>query len=160
MAWAIVVLALLTFTKNIYTASISSYYTFFLIEKFALTTQQAQLMLFLFLGGMAGGVMLGGLIGDRVGPLKVIWFSILGILPFTLALPHVGLAATGALAGAAVGLIMAWAFVHYSGWSDFSFSAAALPLGIGSAIATGLFFGLSPAMAAARLTPVQALRDA
>ncbi|MGU5107587.1 hypothetical protein ACVD0O_33125 [Pseudomonas aeruginosa] len=55
---------------------------------------------------------------------------------------------------------MAWAFVHYSGWSAFSFSAAALPLGIGSAIATGLFFGLSPAMAAARLTPVQALRDA
>ena len=75
-------------------------------------------------------------------------------------LEAVVLAATGALAGAAVGLIMAWAFVHYSGWSDFSFSAAALPLGIGSAIATGLFFGLSPAMAAARLTPVQALRDA
>jgi FSR family fosmidomycin resistance protein-like MFS transporter len=109
VAWAIVVLALLTFTKNIYTASISSYYTFFLIEKFALTTQQAQLMLFLFLGGMAGGVMLGGLIGDRVGPLKVIWFSILGILPFTLALPHVGLAATGALT-VVIGLILASAF--------------------------------------------------
>ena len=75
-------------------------------------------------------------------------------------LEAVVLAATGALAGAAVGLIMAWAFVHYSGWSAFSFSAAALPLGIGSAIATGLFFGLSPAMAAARLTPVQALRHA
>ncbi|WP_315709221.1 ABC transporter permease [Brenneria uluponensis] len=70
------------------------------------------------------------------------------------------LAATGALAGAAVGLVMAWAFVHYSGWSSFSLSAAALPLGIGSAIVTGLFFGLSPAMAAARLTPEQALRDA
>lgn len=106
---AIVVLALLTFTKNIYTASISSYYTFFLIEKFSLTTQQAQLMLFLFLGGMAGGVMLGGLIGDRVGPLKVIWFSILGILPFTLALPHVGLAATGMLT-VVIGLILASAF--------------------------------------------------
>src|SRR5690606_17565156 len=63
---AIVVLALLTFTKNIYTASISSYYTFFLIEKFGLSTQHAQLMLFLFLGGMAAGVMLGGLLGDRV----------------------------------------------------------------------------------------------
>ncbi|MFC3526977.1 MFS transporter [Paracoccus mangrovi] len=107
--WAIVVLALLTFTKNIYTASISSYYTFFLIEKFALTTQQAQLMLFLFLGGMAGGVMLGGLVGDKVGPLKVIWFSILGILPFTLALPHVGLAATGGLT-VIIGLILASAF--------------------------------------------------
>ena len=106
---AIAVLALLTFTKNIYTASISSYYTFFLIEKFSLTTQQAQLMLFLFLGGMAGGVMLGGLIGDRVGPLKVIWFSILGILPFTLALPHVGLATTGVLT-VIIGLILASAF--------------------------------------------------
>ncbi|MCV2447956.1 MULTISPECIES: MFS transporter [Paracoccus] len=106
---AIVVLALLTFTKNIYTASLSSYYTFFLIEKFGLNTQQAQLMLFLFLGGMAGGVMLGGLIGDRVGPLKVIWFSILGILPFTLALPYVGLAATGVLT-VVIGLILASAF--------------------------------------------------
>ncbi len=106
---AIVILALLTFTKNIYTASISSYYTFFLIEKFQLTTQQAQLMLFLFLGGMAGGVMLGGLVGDKVGPLKVIWFSILGILPFTLALPHVGLEMTGLLT-AIIGLILASAF--------------------------------------------------
>ncbi|WP_323032888.1 MFS transporter [Paracoccus sp. (in: a-proteobacteria)] len=106
---AIVVLALLTFTKNIYTASISSYYTFFLIEKFGLGTQQAQLMLFLFLGGMAAGVMLGGLIGDRVGPLKVVWFSILGILPFTLMLPHVGLVATGFLT-VVIGIILASAF--------------------------------------------------
>ncbi|CAM3312919.1 MFS transporter, FSR family, fosmidomycin resistance protein [Paracoccus aminovorans] len=109
VAMAIVVLALLTFTKNIYTASLSSYYTFFLIEKFGLSTQQAQIMLFLFLGGMAAGVMLGGLLGDRVGPLKVIWFSILGILPFTLALPHVGLAATGVLT-VIIGLILASAF--------------------------------------------------
>lgn len=106
---AIIVLALLTFTKNIYTASLSSYYTFFLMEKFHLTTQHAQVMLFLFLGGMAAGVMLGGMIGDRVGPLKVIWFSILGILPFTLALPHVGLAATGVLT-VIIGLILASAF--------------------------------------------------
>jgi FSR family fosmidomycin resistance protein-like MFS transporter len=109
VATAIVVLAMLTFTKNIYTASISSYYTFFLIDKFQLSTQQAQLMLFLFLGGMAGGVMLGGLIGDRVGPLKVIWFSILGILPFTLALPYAGLATTGVLT-VVIGLILASAF--------------------------------------------------
>lgn len=107
--WAIVVLAMLTFTKNIYTASISSYYTFFLIDKFQLSTQQAQLMLFLFLGGMAGGLMLGGLLGDRVGPLKVIWFSILGILPFTLALPYAGLATTGVLT-VVIGLILASAF--------------------------------------------------
>ena len=103
------VLAILVFTKNIYTASISSYYTFFLIERFGLSNQQAQVMLFLFLGGMAAGVMLGGLVGDRVGPLRVIWFSILGVLPFTLALPHVGLAATGVLT-VLIGIILASAF--------------------------------------------------
>ena len=106
---AIVVLALLTFTKNIYTASLSSYYTFFLMEKFAIDTQAAQVMLFLFLAGMAAGVMLGGIVGDRVGPLKVIWFSILGVLPFTLALPHVGLEMTGVLS-VVIGLILASAF--------------------------------------------------
>lgn len=109
VAWAIVVLALLTFTKNIYMASLSSYYTFFLIEKFGVSTQQAQVMLFLFLAGTAAGVILGGLIGDRVGPLRVIWFSILGILPFTLLLPYVGLAATGVLT-VLIGLIVASAF--------------------------------------------------
>lgn len=106
---AIVVLALLTFTKNIYTASLSSYYTFFLMEKFGIETQSAQVMLFLFLAGMAAGVMLGGIVGDRVGPLKVIWFSILGVLPFTLALPHVGLEMTGVLS-VIIGLILASAF--------------------------------------------------
>lgn len=107
--WAIVILALLTFTKNIYTASLSSYYTFFLIEKFSLTAQQSQLMLFLFLGAMAAGVMLGGMLGDRIGPRTVIWISIIGILPFTLALPHVGLAATGVLT-VIIGIILASAF--------------------------------------------------
>ena len=106
---AILVLTILVFTKNIYTASMSSYFTFFTIEKFGLGTQASQIMLFLFLLGMAGGVMLGGIIGDRVGPLTVIWVSILGVLPFTLALPHVGLQATGALA-VVIGLILASAF--------------------------------------------------
>ncbi|WP_022705926.1 MFS transporter [Paracoccus zeaxanthinifaciens] len=106
---AIAVLAVLTFTKNIYTASMASYFTFFTIEKFGLGAQGAQIMLFLFMLGMAGGVMLGGVIGDRIGPLRVIWFSILGVLPLTLALPHVGLVPTGALAFA-IGLILASAF--------------------------------------------------
>lgn len=106
---ALVILALLTFTKNIYTASLSSYYTFFLIERFQLTAQQSQLMLFLFLGAMAAGVMLGGMLGDRIGPRTVIWISILGVLPFTLALPHVGLQAT-ALLTIAIGVILASAF--------------------------------------------------
>ena len=106
---AIAVLALLVFTKNIYVASMSSYFTFFTIEKFGLGAQGAQVMLFLFLGGMAAGVMLGGIVGDRIGPLRVIWVSILGVLPFTLLLPHVGLVATGALAFV-IGLILASAF--------------------------------------------------
>lgn len=106
---AITVLALLTFTKNIYTASLSSYYTFFLMDKFHISTQNAQVMLFLFLAGMAAGVMLGGIVGDKVGPLKVIWFSILGVLPFTLMLPHVGLEMTGVLS-VIIGLILASAF--------------------------------------------------
>mgnify|MGYP002652124899 CR=1 FL=1 len=78
---AIGVLALLSMTKAFYMASLTSYYTFFLIEKFGISTQMSQVMLFLFLGGMAAGVMLGGIIGDRVGALTVIWVSILGALP-------------------------------------------------------------------------------
>ncbi|SEO24923.1 MFS transporter, FSR family, fosmidomycin resistance protein [Paracoccus alcaliphilus] len=106
---SIIVLAILTFTKNIYGAAMSSYFTFFTIEKFGLGPQGAQVMLFLFLAGMAAGVILGGVLGDRIGPLTVIWVSILGVLPFTLLLPHVGLVATGVLA-VVVGLIMASAF--------------------------------------------------
>ena len=106
---SITVLAVLTFTKNIYGAAMTSYFTFFTIEKFGLGPQGAQIMLFLFLGGMAAGVMLGGLVGDRIGPLRVIWFSIMGVLPFTLALPHVGLIPTGILS-VVIGLILASAF--------------------------------------------------
>lgn len=106
---AIAVLAILTFTKNIYGAAMTSYFTFFTIEKFGLSTMASQIMLFLFLFGMAAGVMLGGIIGDRIGPLKVIWFSILGALPFTLLLPYVGLELTAVLAFV-IGLIMASAF--------------------------------------------------
>ncbi|MFD1882584.1 MFS transporter [Paracoccus pacificus] len=109
VGWTIAILAMLVFSKNIYTASITSYYTFFLIERFGLTIQQSQLMLFLFMAAMAAGVVLGGLVGDRIGPLRVIWFSILGVLPFTLMLPHVGLAMTGVLT-VVIGLILSSAF--------------------------------------------------
>ena len=109
MVGAIAVLALLVMTKNFYTASLSSYYTFFLIEKFGVSAQMSQVMLFLFLGGMAAGVMLGGVIGDRVGALTVIWVSILGALPLTLLLPHVGLIPTGILS-VLIGLVLASAF--------------------------------------------------
>ncbi|MFT4149861.1 MAG: MFS transporter [Paracoccaceae bacterium] len=106
---ALVVLAFLTFTKNIYMASIGSYYTFYLIETFQLTTQQAQMMLFVFLAAVAAGTIMGGPVGDRLGTRTVIWVSILGILPFTLALPYVGLVATGILT-VIIGLLLASAF--------------------------------------------------
>ncbi len=106
---ALVVLALLTFSKNIYTAAVGSYYTFFLIDRFALTAQQSQLMLFLFLAAMATGVAIGGVVGDRVGPLTVIWVSILGVLPFTLMLPFASLFWTGVLS-VIIGIIISSAF--------------------------------------------------
>ncbi|MEO8757528.1 MAG: MFS transporter, partial [Devosia sp.] len=85
---ALIVLATLTFTKNIYMAGISSYYTFYVIHKFAVTVQQSQILLFVFLGASAVGTFIGGPIGDRWGARFVIWFSILGVVPFTLALPY------------------------------------------------------------------------
>jgi FSR family fosmidomycin resistance protein-like MFS transporter len=88
---ALVVLMVLLFSKTFYTASISSYYTFFLIQKFGVTTQAAQFYLFLFLAASAVGVFFGGPLGDRFGRKYVIWFSILGALPFTLMLPHANL---------------------------------------------------------------------
>jgi FSR family fosmidomycin resistance protein-like MFS transporter len=84
----LVILMLLTFSKNAYTASISSYYTFYTIERFGVSIQTAQVLLFVFLGAVALGTVLGGPIGDRIGRKAVIWVSILGILPFTLALPY------------------------------------------------------------------------
>lgn len=149
---AIAVLAALVFTKNIYTASMSSYFTFFTIDKFGLSTQGAQLMLFLFLVGMAGGVMLGGVIGDRVGPLTVIWVSILGVLPFTLLLPHVGLQATGVLA-VLIGLILASAFP-----AIVVFAQELVPGRTG--MIAGLFFGFSFGMGGIAAAALGVLADA
>lgn len=88
---ALTVLMVLLFSKTFYTASIGSYYTFFLIQKFGVSTQASQIYLFLFLGASAVGVFFGGPLGDRFGRKYVIWFSIIGALPFTLALPYVDL---------------------------------------------------------------------
>ncbi|MGY6697307.1 MAG: MFS transporter [Roseinatronobacter sp.] len=133
--WAIVILALLTFSKNAYTASISSYYTFYLIERFDLGIEAAQQLLFLFLAATAAGVMLGGLVGDRFGPLVVIWVSILGVLPFTLALPHVGLVATAVLS-VVIGIIIASAFP-----AIVVYAQALLPGRVG--LVAGIFFGFA-----------------
>lgn len=135
IATALVVLAFLTFTKNIYTASISSYYTFYLIETFSLSTQQSQMMLFLFLAAMAAGTILGGPIGDRIGPLAVIWVSILGVLPFTLALPFANLFWTGVLS-VAIGLILASAFP-----AIVVFAQELMPGRVG--MVAGIFFGFA-----------------
>ena len=106
---ALLVLVMLTFSKNIYMASIGSYYTFFVIERFGVTVQQSQLLLFVFLGASALGTVIGGPIGDRFGSKVVIWFSILGVLPFTLAMPFANLPLTILLSGI-VGFIMASSF--------------------------------------------------
>jgi MFS transporter, FSR family, fosmidomycin resistance protein len=106
---ALMVLGVLIFSKYFYLASLSSYYTFYLISRFGLSVQSAQLHLFIFLGAVAAGTILGGPIGDRVGPKYVIWGSILGVFPFTFALPHANLFWTGVLS-VAIGLILASAF--------------------------------------------------
>ncbi len=135
VALALVVLALLVFTKNIYTASLASYYTFFLIERFGLPTQSAQLMLFLYLAAMAVGVAVGGPIGDRFGPVTVIWISILGVLPFTLLLPYADLFWTGVLT-VVIGVILASAFP-----AIVVFAQELVPGRVGTI--AGIFFGFA-----------------
>jgi len=106
---AIAILGALVLSKNVYSASLGSYFTFYLIQKFGLSVHDAQMHLFLFLASVALGTLLGGPFGDRVGRKQVMWFSIVGVLPFTLALPYVNLFATDVLV-VCIGLIMASAF--------------------------------------------------
>jgi FSR family fosmidomycin resistance protein-like MFS transporter len=102
---ALVVLVALLFSKQLYVSSLSSYYMFYLIDKFSVSTQAAQFYLFVFLAANAIGAFFGGPLGDRFGRKYVIWFSILGALPFTLALPYAGLY-TGAVLTVLIGLIL------------------------------------------------------
>jgi FSR family fosmidomycin resistance protein-like MFS transporter len=97
VAVALAVLVALLFSKQLYVSSLSSYYIFYLIDKFGVSTQAAQIYLFIFLAANAVGAFFGGPIGDRFGRKIVLWFSVLGALPFTLALPHVGLYASAVL---------------------------------------------------------------
>jgi len=129
------VLAVLVFSKYVYMASLTSFYTFYLIETFGVSVRQSQLLLFLFLGAVAAGTFAGGPIGDRVGRKAVIWVSILGTLPFALAMPHANLAWT-AILSAIVGFVMASAF------SAILVYAQALVPGRVGAI-SGLFFGFA-----------------
>lgn len=109
VAWTLAILVLLTATKNVYMASISSYFTFFTIERFGLEVRDAQLFLFLFLGAAAAGTFIGGPIGDRYGARFVIWFSILGVIPFALLLPYATLFWT-AILSVVIGVVFASAF--------------------------------------------------
>src|SRR5271168_2111463 len=109
VAWSVFILVVLIFSKFFYTASISSYYAFFLIEKFHVSVRSAQIHLFVFLLAMALGTLLGGPIGDRIGRKRVIWVSILGVAPFTLILPFVDLTWTGILSFV-IGFILSSAF--------------------------------------------------
>jgi FSR family fosmidomycin resistance protein-like MFS transporter len=132
---SIAVLMILTFSKNVYLASISSYYTFYLIDTFHLPVGDAQVLLFVFLGAAAVGTLVGGPVGDRIGRKAVIWTSILGVLPFSLALPHVGLTATVVLS-VLIGLILSSAFS-----AILVFAQELLPGRVG--MVAGLFFGLA-----------------
>lgn len=106
---AVAVLLALVFSKYVYLVSLSSYFMFFLIDRFTISVESAQLYLFAFLGAVAAGTFAGGPVGDRIGRRRVIWASIFGVLPFTLLLPHASLFWTGVLA-VIIGLVLASAF--------------------------------------------------
>jgi FSR family fosmidomycin resistance protein-like MFS transporter len=132
---SLAILVVLLFSKTFYLASINSYYTFYLIQTFGVHLQTAQVLLFVFLGAVAVGTFAGGPIGDRIGRKYVIWVSILGVLPFTLLLPHLGLVGT-VIDSVMIGLVLSSAF------SAMVVYAQELAPGHIGTIA-GLFFGLS-----------------
>jgi len=132
---ALAVLVALLFSKQLYVSSLSSYYIFYLIDRFQVSTQAAQLYLFLFLAANAAGAFFGGPLGDRFGRKYVIWFSILGALPFTLALPYAGLAGSAVLT-VFIGLILSSATS-----SIIVFAQELMPHRFG--MISGVFFGVA-----------------
>ena len=132
---SIAILLMLVFSKYFYLASITSYFTFYLIDKFHLSVEGSQVYLFIFLGAVALGTILGGPIGDRFGRKRVIWASILGVLPFTLMMPYANLFWTGALS-AIIGVILASAFQ-----AIIVYAQELLPGKVG--MVAGLFFGFA-----------------
>jgi FSR family fosmidomycin resistance protein-like MFS transporter len=132
---SIAVLVLLIFSKYFYVASITSYFSFYLIDKFHISVRSAQIHLFVFLLAMALGTLFGGPLGDRIGRKRVIWVSILGIAPFTLMLPYVGLMWVGILTFI-IGLILSSAFS-----AIVVFAQELMPGNVGAV--SGLFFGFA-----------------
>ncbi|TDE40677.1 MFS transporter [Antarcticimicrobium sediminis] len=135
IAVGLVVLTLLMFTKNVYSESFRSFYIFYLLDRFGLSIPSAQMMLFLFLLAAAAGVLIGGIVGDKIGRYKIIWISVLGPLPLTLILPYADLFWTGVLT-ILINLIMASAFA-----SILIYAMDLLPDRIG--LIGGLFYGLN-----------------
>jgi FSR family fosmidomycin resistance protein-like MFS transporter len=129
------VLLALMFSKFFYLASISSYLIFYLMQHYAIDAQEAQYHLFYFLFAVAAGTLLGGPLGDRIGRRRVIWVSILGVAPFTLALPYVGLGASAALT-LVIGFMLASAFP-----AILVYAQELIPGRVG--MVSGLFFGLA-----------------
>ena len=132
---AMAVLTVLMFSKNAYGESFRSFYTFYLIDRFGVSIQTSQLMLFIFLIAAAAGALLGGIVGDRIGRYRIIWISILGPLPFTLLLPYANFVWTGVLT-VVINLVMASAFA-----SILIYAMELIPDRIG--LIGGLFYGLN-----------------
>jgi FSR family fosmidomycin resistance protein-like MFS transporter len=133
--WSIAILGALIFSKYFYLAGLTSYYTFYLISKFHVPVQTAQIELFIFLAAVAAGTILGGPVGDRIGAKYVIWGSILGVLPFTLALPYANAFWTPVLT-VVIGLILASAFS-----AILVYAQELVPGRVG--LISGIFFGFA-----------------
>jgi MFS transporter, FSR family, fosmidomycin resistance protein len=135
VAGAVAVLVALVFSKYFYLISLTNYYTFYVIHKFGASVQWSQVYLFVFLFAVAAGTIIGGPVGDRIGRKRVIWISILGVAPFSLLLPHAGLAGTVALT-VVIGVILASAFS-----AILVYAQELVPGNVG--LIAGLFFGLA-----------------
>ncbi len=150
--WSLAILLALIFSKFFYLASIGSYYTFYLMHTFGISVQSAQVHLFFFLTAVAVGTLLGGPLGDRIGRKYVIWFSVLGALPFTLLLPYANLFWTGILS-VCIGLVLASAFP-----AIVVYAQELLPGRVGTI--SGLSFGLSFGLGGIGAAVLGALADA
>jgi FSR family fosmidomycin resistance protein-like MFS transporter len=152
VAWSVAILFALVFSKSFYTASLNSFYTFYLISRFQVSVETAQIYLFAFLAAVAAGTLIGGPVGDRIGRKRVLWISIVGVLPFALMLPYVDLFWTGILT-VAIGLILASASS-----AIIVYALELVPGKVGTV--AGLFFGLSFGMAGIGAAALGRLADA
>ena len=152
VAWSLVILLALVFSKSFYTSSLNSYYTFYLISRFHLSVESAQIYLFAFLAAVAAGTLIGGPLGDRIGRKRVLWISIVGVLPFSLVLPYADLFWTGILT-VVIGLILASASS-----AIIVYALELVPGKVGTV--AGLFFGLSFGMAGIGAAALGRLADA